>query len=205
MVEGVMTAPATQAPPTAAEIERATALATRLLKGRWRGKQLAAVAAAIGRALTVTAPGSEHGQLLARALRPAVAERPDDECSVFWLAKRGETPTAPAVAAALQGLAERRVRTERHHALAAQFVAADGPRAAAYVADVVGSTGTGPTWGALTRAMGWPWSVANLVIKQLAQAGWLRTGEEPCSLRPGPAAHQRETPRDLTAPGEGQP
>jgi hypothetical protein len=62
-----------QAPPSPARIERATALATKMLEGRWHGKRLATAAAAIGRALAATPPGSEHGQLLARTLRAVLA------------------------------------------------------------------------------------------------------------------------------------
>jgi hypothetical protein len=47
----------TQAPPSPAQTERATALAARLLEGRWHRKRLAVVAAAIGRARAARGPG----------------------------------------------------------------------------------------------------------------------------------------------------
>ena len=182
-----------QAPPTLEQIERATALVTKLLKGRWHGKRLAVVAAAIGKALVATPPGSEHGQLLVRALRPSPegAQRPDDERAVFWLALRGETPTPGAVTGALQMMSARRAREERLHAAAPPFVEADGERAAAHVAAAVRDTGTGPTWAELANAMDWPrypWHLRAVIIEQLARAGWLQTGKQPRSLRPGPMA-----------------
>ena len=73
----------------------------------------------------------------------------------------------------------------------APLVASDGPRAAAYVATVVRDTGTGPTWADLGQAMDWPrypWNLRAVVIEQLARAGWLKTGKQPRSLRPGPKA-----------------
>jgi hypothetical protein len=146
-------------------------------------------AAAIGKALVATPPGSEHGQLLARVLRPAAGERSDDERAVLWLARRGETPTAAATAAASQGLANRQDCGRRVRVAATPLVEADGPRAAAYVAAVVAATG--PTWADVGRAMDWPrypWNLRAVVIEQLARAGWLQTGKQPRSLRPGPKA-----------------
>lgn len=62
----------------------------------------------------------------------------------------------------------------------------DAETAAAYVAQVVAGTGTGPTWGQLGSAMGWPAGDVPAIICTLARQGWLRTGRGPRSLRPGP-------------------
>jgi hypothetical protein len=150
-----VTGTTTKAPPVdPAQIERATALAVRLLQDRHLGKRLPTAAAAIGKALVTTKPGSAHGRLLARTLRPAPggAARSREEEAVLWLAARSETPTPEAVAAAAQQLANRRARQARLTALAAPFAEADGERAANYVAEVVTETGEGPLWSELGAA-----------------------------------------------------
>ena len=64
----------------------------------------------------------------------------------------------------------------------------DAETAAAYVAQVVAGTGTGPTWGQLGAAMGWPAEDVPAIICTLAKHGWLATGRRPARpLRPGPA------------------
>jgi hypothetical protein len=186
-----MTTATRQAPPSPAQIERATALAARMLEDRGLGKRLPTAAAAIGRALVATAPGSEHGQLLTRVLRPAAGERADEEQAAIWLACRSEIPSAAAVAAAARQLAKRRARQDRLIALAAPHVGADGERAAAFVAGIVQETGAGPTWAELGDAMGWPAHPLGLrtaIITGLRSAGWLRYRQKPRSLRPGPMA-----------------
>jgi hypothetical protein len=55
-----------------AQVERATALAAKLLAGHdHRADRKPETAAAFGRALASTPPRSEHGKVLAAALRPA--------------------------------------------------------------------------------------------------------------------------------------
>lgn len=182
-----------------ASAARAAELVTRLLadrKPRLSKKKLAVAAAALGKALATTSPATPHGQLLARALRPAPGERPDDELAVYRLACKGETPTEAAVRAWLEGAGQRRERAHRLHergvrvrAEAASIAAADGERTAAYVAQVVADTGSGPCWAELASAMEWPrqpWGLRNAIIRVLARDGWLATGTEPRSMRPGP-------------------
>jgi hypothetical protein len=180
------------AQPSPEQIERATAIAAKLLAGHDdRTDRKPRTASAFGRALTLTPPGSDHGKLLAAALRPARwADRTREQCVVLQLARRGETPTAGAVAARLDQLEAHRAHVDRLRAQAAPLGAADGPRAAAHVAQVVRATAEGPTWWELGDAMGWPRNkfVREFVIRGLAAAGWLRVGPEPRSLRPGPKA-----------------
>ncbi len=180
------------AQPSPEQVERATALAARLLATHDdRRDRKPLTAGAIGRALTLTPPGSDHGRLLAAALRPAKwVDRPREQCVVLQLARRGETPTAAAVAARLDQLEAHQAHLDRLRAHAQLFIAADGPRAAAHVAQVVRATGAGPAWWELCDGMSWPRHkfVREHVIRGLAAAGWLQVGPKPRSLRPGPKA-----------------
>lgn len=65
-------------------------------------------------------------------------------------------------------------------------IANDGEPAAAYVAGYLVVHSTGPTWTELATAMDWPACIRHQVIVGLAKKGWLVTGVEPRSLRPGP-------------------
>ena len=171
-------------------VGRYTQIAAKLLAGHdFKPNRRPGVARAFGLALAATSPRSGHGQVLAAALRPARwSDRPAEERAVFQLARRGETPTEAAVAAWLESRRRRQERWDRDAAAAAEAAAADGPRAAAYVAAVVRDTGQGPTWTELARAMEWPrqpWGLRNAIIRVLARDGWLATGTEPRSMRPG--------------------
>jgi hypothetical protein len=147
-----------QAPPTPAQVERATALAAKLLAGRGLGKRLPVAAAAVGRALAMTALQTEHGQLLSQTLRPVPdgTVRPDDEVAVLNLGCHGTTPTAAAVANEVRDMAARHTRVDRLNAMAAPYAEKDGAGASAYVAAVLAETGQGPTWAELGDHMGWP-------------------------------------------------
>jgi hypothetical protein len=159
--------------------EVVTGALTRASRGRAPDPQLAA---ALGRALARSARGSEHRKLLAAALRARKpGERTPEERAVWWLARRGETPTPGAVATRV---AEDQRRQERA-ALVEQLAHDDGLRAAVEVARTVRRTGAGPTWRELARALGWPDWAAPLVIPRLESAGWLAAGTERGSLRPG--------------------
>lgn len=168
---------------------RATALAAELLKAHRLGSRLEAASAAIGRALAENAPKSDHGQLLFRALAPGDRRtRPADERAVLALAERGETPTAAAVTAWLEADARRTAAARAIRTAAAIPVAEHGRQAAAYVAETLERTGTGPTWPELADALGWPARPRNAryaIITKLITAGWLEAGEQPRSLRPG--------------------
>lgn len=72
---------------------------------------------------------------------------------------------------------------------ARKLAAADGERAAQWVAGYVKAHGTGPKFSELGRVMNWPASVRWAVIERLASAGMLAFAvDEARSLRPGPAA-----------------
>lgn len=169
-------------------IAAATAAAAQRLAGQDRhGMTRPHVAEAFGRALAAAPPRSPHRALLAAALadRPQ-AERSPGELAARWLARRGETPTPEAVAGRLAAEVRQRARLEEARAIAER----SGPAAAAYAAEVLERTGTGPTWRELARAQGWPERLASPVITRLAAAGWLATGTAPRSLRPGPRARR---------------
>jgi hypothetical protein len=63
----------------------------------------------------------------------------------------------------------------------------EGPRAGAWVAQVLTETGTGPTWGELGAAMGWTRPIAQHQIRALTASRWLSATRQARSLRPGPA------------------
>jgi hypothetical protein len=75
----------------------------------------------------------------------------------------------------------------RDHALIGPAVKQSGPAAALCTAIYVQEHGTGPTWGELAAQFGWPRSVRNVIIQELAKKGWLSFTKERRSLRPGPA------------------
>jgi hypothetical protein len=174
---------------------RCTEIAAKLLaKHEWKSDRKPAVARAFGKALAVTSPRSEHGQLLAAALHPARwADRPPAERAVFQLARRGETPTEAAVGVWLDGVQRRRERGQQLRVAAAPFVENDAVRAAAHVAQVVNGTGAGPTWRELQSAMDWPgrpYGLYEVIITGIARGGWLEFTIKPRSLRPGHAARE---------------
>jgi len=173
----------------AQRLARATALAATLLQGHRLGTRLPLAAATVGRALVATSPKSDHGQLLARALQAATDGRPADERAVLWLARRGEIPTAAAVAARIEGEARHHAAAKVLRAVADWAAAEDGPQASEYVAAVLAETGTGPTWRELGAALGWPrrpHDTIYVIITRLAAAGWLDQGDKTArSLRPG--------------------
>jgi hypothetical protein len=138
-----------------AQLERATAMAARLLAAHRLGKILPVAAKSFGRAIAITPPRSEHGQLLARALRPPDGTaRPEDVQAAVRLACEGTTPTARAVAACLDGARQHRASASKDRAAVAEIAARDGQRAAACVAEVVARTGQGPTWHELGHELG---------------------------------------------------
>ena len=138
-----------KAGPSLQDRERYTALVTKTLAARRDVTPVAA--AALGKALAAANPSSDHGQVLAaavRALGAAPRKWPTDPAqeAVWWCAKRSTTPTAAAVADRLATIAARRKRNTTRWAEITRIVTEDGPRAAAHVAEVVRETETGPTW-----------------------------------------------------------
>lgn len=173
-----------------AEVASAVALAEKLLRaGGHRGRWVPVAAVAMGRALVRTTPGSEHGKVLAAALRAPRLGDPGGVGAVLRLARSGITPTQAAVASCLEQQEGHIRRLAAVRALARDLAGAEveGPRAAAWVAGVLAETGTGPTWGELAAAMGWPRPVAGVQIRALIAGGWLTASSRPRSLRPGPS------------------
>ena len=154
----------------------ATALVEKLLRaGGHRGKWVPVAAVALGRALVKTTPGSEHGKLLAATLRTPKAEAPTGQAdapagvdAVLRLARAGITPTAAAVADHLERYEKRRRRQAVLRAFTPRLDV-DGPRAAAWVAQVLAETGTGPTWWELAVAMDWPPPVRTRQVQALTR------------------------------------
>jgi hypothetical protein len=121
-----------------------------------------------------------------------------------WLLARGQGVTPPAVATAVLDARQRALsaptkaaKAKRDKAERQAFKAElrqDTDRLGRCAAEVVaialeqhGRLGcTAPTWGELGKAMGWSWWQRHLAIPRLAKRGWLVTGAEPRSLRPGP-------------------
>jgi hypothetical protein len=118
-----------------------------------------------------------------------------------WLLSHGQGVSPPALAnAVLQ--ARQRVETAPRKAAQAKWEKAEreafksdlranldahGRRAAILVARALEETGAAPTWAELCHGLGWPgWWQREVAIRKLAKAGWLVTGTEARSLRPGP-------------------
>jgi len=171
-----------------AERERFTAIAARMLadgprSGKWSRRERDTAAQALGAVLAKTPARSEHGRLLSAALKGIASAEPlgEQEHAVMRCARQGITPVPASVAQAAAHYAGVRSRT----GAVTEALFADGERAGAEVARVVAVTGAGPTWGELATAMGWPWKSRGAIIRALARDGWLVTGCEPRSLRPG--------------------
>jgi hypothetical protein len=118
-----------------------------------------------------------------------------------WLLARGQGVTPPAVATAVLDAHQRALSAPAKAAKAKRDKAERqafktelrqdtdrlGRCAAEVVAVALKQDGQAPTWGELCSEMGWPhWWQRNLAVPKLAKQGWLVTGAEPRSLRPGP-------------------
>jgi len=185
-----MTGPTVRADPA---VVAATTLAEKLLRaGGHRGRWVQVAAVALGRALVRTTPGSEHGKILAAALRAPQPDAPGGVGAVLRLARAGTTPTEAAVADHLERYENRRRRQAAVRAFTSR-PDVDGPRAAAWVAQILAETGTGPTWHELAVAMGWPPPVRSAQMRALISRNWLTATGRPRSLRPGSAALPGDT------------
>ena len=128
----------------------------------------------------------EHARVIASAtIEELLAAR-------AWLVARGDGPTAAAAATAVEHARQRAQRIARFSAWQQETerdLAGVGHRAAEVVAAAWAAHDSGPTWTDLGRAMGWRKArCREWAIPLLEQAGWLTTGDEPRSLRPGPKA-----------------
>jgi hypothetical protein len=171
----------------------ALALASKAVRGsklrRAKGVTIDVPIANLAKVLMRTSPRSDHGQLLMRAMVPderLSGPRSPEEEAVRRLLSRGQSPTIRAVAsyvADARRVAEAKARRE---ALGARIAGEYGPAVAKAVADRIAETGESYTWAELYRAMGWPWGYPKvIIIRQLERDGWLVTGSEERSLRPG--------------------
>ena len=189
--------------PPNADIKKAVRLVADVLGQRGTPK----MAAALGRALAECAPRSDHGRLLARTIQVIKSGGPVmdvDVRRVRPLAQAGTVPTPASVRALAESERAAARSAVKRRELVEAAVQRDGRSAAVYVAAVVRSAGTGPTWMELATAMGWPHRVAAPVIRELERAGWLRTGQAARSLRPGPRLSMHgPVAAGLVTPGAG--
>ena len=139
---------------------------------------------------------------LSDAQREVLDTAPLDELvdAKAWLLARGQGVTPPAVATAVLDARQRalsapakaakakRDKAERQAFKAELRQDTDrlGRCAAEVVAIALKRDDQAPTWAELGRAMGWSWWQWNRAVPRLAKRGWLVTGAEPRSLRPGP-------------------
>lgn len=117
-----------------------------------------------------------------------------------WLLARGQGVTPPAIATAVLDARQRalsapakaakvkrdKVARKAFKAELRQDTERLGRCAAEVVATALEQDHQAPTWGELGHAMHWSWWQRNLAVPKLAKAGWLVTGAEPRSIRPGP-------------------
>lgn len=173
-----------------AAVTHATKLTEEVLRRRATKDVREPVAAAFGKALAMTPPGSAHRKVLAGAIqKERWQDRSAAERAAWFLAVKGVTPTEAAVAARLGQLADRSVRAEERRAARDAALlpgGIDGGAVAAFVASVWESTGAGPTWSEVCRAGGFPQAAIDMIVRRLVDEKWLAVGAEPRSLRPGP-------------------
>lgn len=143
----------------------------------------------LAKTLMKTHPKSEHGQLLMRALSPVhAADRSPEVLSVRWLVRRGESPSPEAVAGRIEAVRERDAVSTAKWETVNRIADADAFQAAKTIADRIAETGEAPTWRELIRAVGWPEKerpVCNMIFSRLDYLGWIETGKQARSLRPG--------------------
>lgn len=129
-----------------------------------------------------------------RGRRPGVPADPDtlnkkQRKARDWLLERGQKPTLEAITGALRDQAaahQKLTRKRRAQQAIGPAVRHSGPAAALCVSMYLEHHGTGPRWGELARQFGWSRASANVIIRELAERGWLTYTDEPRSLRPGP-------------------
>lgn len=162
-----------------------------------RGATYESMTANLARVLMRTHPKSQHGQLLMRALSPASPQkRSEPENAVRWLIKRGQSPTPEAVADRLQIVQAQKAPKIDIWDIAESIAARDGMRAAQTIAEQIAETGQAPTWFELARALDWPRKQTRFdpIFRLLEREGWIVTGPEPRSIRPG--RRYQETEKD---------
>jgi hypothetical protein len=142
----------------------------------------------LARVLISTSPRSDHGRLIMRAMRGGVpAElRTDDEKTVRYLLSHGQAPTISAVSGRLAELPAIH-EAQRKRREYAETVTANGAAVAEAIARKLAETGESYTWQELRKLMDWPSSPRYLpaIMTALERDGWITSGRETRSLRPG--------------------
>lgn len=145
--------------------------------------------AVLAKTLLATNPRSPHGKLLMRSFRPVAddKQRSPEELSVRWLVKRAESPTPAAVAGRVLSYKTRGENLASVRQEANRIVDSDGYLAARLIADRIAETGESYTWLEVTKLMGWPVRklLINEIFDKLRYLGWVETGSQTRSLRPG--------------------
>lgn len=158
----------------------------------------ALIIANLAKVLMVTHPRSEHGRLLMGAMRGVVpiGSRTDAELAVRYLLSHGQTPTPEAVSGRLESVMTYRTAKKKRDAFAASIVQEHGPEIARLINQRIRETGKSYTWQELHTIMGWPRAriYRQTIMKELESAGWIKTGSDIRSLRPG--TRFRELPTD---------
>ena len=140
--------------PAAEKLAQATQLVARLLARRKPNSRPEVAVQAMARALVATPPASDHGRLLAATIKtlaaPGLHLHEPDQIAVWWLCRRGDTPSAGAVAGRLTSIQARDANARLLLAEAGEIAAKDGPRAAEGILPALCATqamaGSGPSW-----------------------------------------------------------
>jgi hypothetical protein len=137
-------------------------------------------------------------ELIAELLPLARVWSPKPRRVAIGLVAAGQLPTRAAVESATRALIAAKKQAAAQLRLEAQtFVAACGPDAAAFVRDYYDAHGHGPSWFELGEALQLPYRLRQVTIRTLEREGWISTGPEARSMRPGPGARV-----DLMPPSE---
>ena len=125
-----------------------------------------------------------------RVLATATPRERDD--AKRFLARHGQGVTPGAIAAEIVHARER-LKLANWAAATRRDVDVIGQRAASLVQLALDKVGRAPTWAELAKAMGWRHTQRQMewAVPFLEEQGWLVTGPEPRSLRPGPKLRGR--------------
>jgi hypothetical protein len=103
------------------------------------------------------------------------------------LVAEGRTPTLEAVESVTrQTIAAKKQAAAQRDAEVAAFVAECGSDARAWVRRYCTTHGHGPLWSELATALELQRRMTDVTIRALEREGWIRTGPEARSMRPGP-------------------
>jgi hypothetical protein len=132
---------------------------------------------AFKKAMMTCSVASNHGQLLIRTLRWINQNKgnpiDNNEHVIWWLAKRGVTPTENAVKTRLHDMLKAWEALQEKQTEALIIAMRDGEAVSSYIDGLRESTGEGPTWTELSLQFDWPVKLKDLIIKNLAEIGWI--------------------------------